>query len=66
MQLVDHENVENGRPALPDYGSVEADKNQYAYHGMAAAEGATISSVAEELGWDENIWDLSGDVPALK
>ena len=64
MKLVDHENVENGRPALPDYTTT--DQNQYAYHGMAAAEGATISSVAKELGWDEDIWDLSGDVPALK
>lgn len=32
------------------------------YHG---AEG-TISSQASAFGWDTSIWDLSGDVPALK
>ena len=58
------ENVEKGFPAFPDYNTT--DQNQCAYHGMAAAEGATISSVAKELRWDENIWDLSRGVPALK
>ena len=37
-----------------------------AYHGKAAAAGKTASAVAKELGWDETIWDLSKDVPALK
>ena len=32
------------------------------YHGT---EG-TISQQAKALGWDESVWDLSGDVPALK
>lgn len=32
------------------------------YHGT---EG-TISQQAKALGWDETVWDLSGDVPALK
>ncbi len=36
------------------------------YHGKAAAAGATISSVAKTIGWPEDVWDLSGDVPALK
>ena len=66
MKLVDHENVENSRPPLPDYGSVTADKNQYAYHGKAAAADATISSVATSLGWSSDVWDLSKDVPTLK
>lgn len=66
MKLVDHENVENGRPPLPTYEGATADANQYAYHGKAAAAGSTISSVAKTIGWDENIWDLSGDVPVLK
>ena len=64
MKLVDHENVEKGFPAFPDYNTT--DQNQCAYHGRAAAADATISSVAKTIGWDENIWDLSGDVPALK
>ncbi|MCQ2184659.1 MAG: DUF1735 domain-containing protein [Bacteroidales bacterium] len=36
------------------------------YHGKAAAKGKTASDVARDLGWDETIWDLSGDIPALK
>lgn len=34
--------------------------------GDDAAADATISSVAKTIGWPEDIWDLSGDVPALK
>ena len=37
-----------------------------AYHGKAAAADATLSSVAKSLGWDETVWDLSKDLPALK
>lgn len=36
------------------------------YHGKAAAADATISSLAKTIGWDETIWDLSGNKPALK
>ena len=36
------------------------------YHGKAAAAGETASQVAKKIGWSETIWDLSGDVPALK
>lgn len=32
------------------------------YHGTAG----TISSQAKTLGWDETVWDLTGDVPSLK
>ena len=35
------------------------------YHGKAAAAGATASSVAKTLGWDQTAWDLSADTPAL-
>ena len=46
----------------PDYSG----KPCIIYNGKAAAAGKTASAVAKELGWDETIWDLSGDVPALK
>ena len=36
------------------------------YNGKAAAQDATISSVARQLGWDESVWDLSGDTPVLR
>ena len=64
MKLVDHEDVINGRPAFPEYAP--SDNTQNAYHGKAAAADATLSSVAKSIGWDENIWDLSGAVPVLK
>lgn len=64
MKLVDHEDVINGRPAFPEYAPEDATQN--AYHGKAAAAGATLSSVAKAAGWDETVWDLSKDVPVLK
>ena len=36
------------------------------YHGVAAQATDTVSSLAKALGWDETIWDLSSDVPALR
>ena len=36
------------------------------WHGKAAAAGTTASQAAKALGWDETIWDLSGDEPKLK
>ena len=55
-------NIENG--AL----SPDSANHQYNYpwHGTAAAAGKTASAVAKDLGWDEAIWDLSGDEPKLK
>lgn len=38
----------------------------FPYHGKAAAKDATVSSVAKQLGWDETIWDLSGNLPFFK
>ena len=64
MTLTDHDDVVDGLPVYPSYTT--SDNNQRAYHGKAAAADATISSVAKSIGWDETIWDLSKDVPALK
>lgn len=36
------------------------------YHGKAAAAGATASSIAKTIGWDETVWNLSGSEPVLK
>lgn len=38
----------------------------YPYHGKVAPDGSTVSSLAKTLGWDENVWDLSGALPVLK
>lgn len=66
--LVDHDDFEN---SLPPYLSciTSTTYNAFAqrpYHGKAAAADATISSVAKTLGWSEDIWNFSGDVPVLK
>ena len=63
MTLFDQENVEGALPAAPSYSEATT---QRAYHGKAAAADATCSSVAKSLGWDEAIWDLSGELPKLK
>ena len=47
-------------------GDIEDFKYYSPYHGKAAPENATISSLAKTIGWDEAIWDLSGDKPMLK
>ena len=65
MKLIDHEDIINGRPPYPDYDE-KKDDTQNAYHGKAAAAGATLSSVAKAAGWDETVWDLSKEVPVLK
>ena len=66
--LVDNEDVVNDLPPVipgipADHSSAYA---QRPYHGKAATANATISSVAKSIGWDETIWDLSGELPVLK
>jgi hypothetical protein len=56
----------NSNSDLADQDDITTVSAAQAYHGKAAAAGATISSVAKSLGWDEAIWDLSKDVPSLK
>ena len=36
------------------------------YHGKAAAADATVSSIAQTLGWSSDIWDFTTDLPTLK
>lgn len=38
----------------------------YPYHGKAAEASATASSLAQSLGWNTDVWDLSGSEPKLK
>lgn len=56
---------ENSSPTSPlAYNT--AMQNKCPYHGKAAPADATCSSVAKMLGWPEDVWDLSGDMPKLK
>ncbi len=63
-ELYDQENADSQTPLViqtPDgYTQI------YPYHGKAAAAGTTASDVAKSLNWSEDVWDLSGEVPALK
>ena len=40
--------------------------NAFPYHGKKAGASETLSQVAERIGWDKSVWDLSGDLPKLK
>lgn len=40
---------------------------QQPYYGVAAANTATVSSIARDIiGWDSSVWDFSTDLPTLK
>ena len=47
-----------------DEGITEGGKKTY--DGKPAADGMTCSRKAQEIGWSADIWDFSGDYPALK
>ena len=62
-------NQENATPETPLIESVQSTGGtnyNFPYHGKAAAEGATASQVAKDLGWDASIWDFSGTLPFFK
>lgn len=56
---------ENSSPSSP-LVAVDGPNNKAPYHGKAAPNGATCSDVARTLGWPDNVWDLSGEMPVLK
>ena len=62
-ELFDHADSSPSSPLAQPAGSA---KWFSPYHGKAAANGATASSVARSIGWSETTWDLSGSVPALR
>ncbi len=45
---------------------VEGADYNYPYHGTAAAAGATLSQIAQGLGWSGEVWDFSAELPILK
>lgn len=63
---VDQDNSDASHPLTTGIDCDHSSKHISPYHGKAAPAGATASQVAKTLGWSEEIWDLSGDVPALK
>lgn len=65
-QLFDQANSSPESPLVQIAESPGSTNYNYPYHGKAAPKGATVSDVARSLGWDEGIWDLSGDFPFFK
>jgi hypothetical protein len=68
IEIIDQNNVSSSS-ALKYYGPKTSTNGNYdklyPYHGKAAGTSETVSAVAKRLGWDETIWDLSGDYPQL-
>lgn len=61
--LYDQENTSAASPLVVK--PVEGCAHNYPYHGKAAPAGATLTQVAQSLGWSTAIWDFSGDVPTI-
>ena len=60
--LYDQPDYVNAMPPLPSYSTAT---HQQAYHGKAAAPGATLASVAQSLGWDATIWNFASQDSAF-
>ena len=64
--LFDQNNSSPESPLVEKAESPGSTNYNFPYHGKAAAAGATASQVAKALGWSEEVWDLSGDLPFFK
>ncbi len=59
--------VNGNRPAGSTPAGTSADAQYQApYYGVAAVSNATVSSIAQSLGWSSDVWDFDGDLPVLK
>jgi len=65
-ELVNQENASPENPLVEVAVTPGGTNYNFPYHGKSAAAGATASQVAKTLGWDEEIWDLSGALPFFK
>ena len=64
FSLYDQANASASSPLT--FNEVDGANYNYPYHGKAAAEGKTLSQVAQGLGWSAAVWDFSKDIPTLK
>lgn len=59
--------INGNRPAGGTPAGTSADAQYQApYYGIAAASTATVSSIAQSLGWDSTVWDFTNDLPTLR
>ena len=63
MTLYDQENASHDVALVVSNPNPGTYKHYYPYHGKAF--NGTLSQAARSLGWNENVWDLSGPVPVL-
>ena len=58
---------ENSSPTSPvSLLKIEGASYFFPYHGKAAPAGATLTQVAQSLGWSTSIWDFSTDIPKIR
>jgi len=62
--LFDQNDFSESSPLPDTFADPSAKLYRAPYHGKAATVSA--SALAKKIGWDETIWDLSGEIPALK
>ena len=62
---VDQEDADAGKPLIEGTSANEGVGGKYVYPYWGKTYKGTASDKARELKWDENVWDLSKDVPAL-
>ena len=59
--------INGNRPAGTTPAGTSADAQYQApYYGVAATSDATVSSIAQTLGWSSDVWDFSNPLPTLK
>ena len=63
MTLYDQANASHDVALVVSNPNPSVYKHYYPYHGKAF--NGTLSQAARSLGWNENVWDLSGSVPVL-
>lgn len=66
FKFVDQPDANAGSPLTEGINSDGSNVFRSFYNGKSAGAGETASAVAKKIGWDESVWDLSGNIPALK
>lgn len=64
LTLYDQANANPSTPLVINNPNSSTYTHYYPYHGKAATS-SRLSTVAQSLGWDSNVWDFSGDIPVL-
>ncbi|MBP5483999.1 MAG: hypothetical protein J6X99_07070 [Bacteroidales bacterium] len=62
--LYDQDNSSPTNPLV--IKKIEGAGYNYPYHGKAAPAGATLTQVAQTIGWSTAIWNFSGDIPTIR